>query len=651
MSQVDLSVVVVNYNVKHFLEQCLISVLRASKNLVVEVMVVDNHSLDGSVEMVKQKFPTVNLIASKKNLGFSKGNNLALKVAKGEFCLLLNPDTIVEEDTFEKVVQFMREQPDAGGLGVRMLDGKGRFLPESKRGLPTPEVAFYKMFGLSALFPKSQRFGKYHLSYLNEHKNHEVDVLSGAFMLLRKSVLDKIGLLDETFFMYGEDIDLSYRIQLAGYKNYYFSDTSIIHYKGESTKKTSVNYVFVFYRAMVIFAQKHFTKNSAQLFGLLINLAIYFRAGITLMLNFGRQGFLGLLDFAIAVSALLLTVFMYQNTTGISAPQELLLWMLPSYSFIWVISGFFAGAYDKPRIVRNYLKGIGVGLGLILIFYALLPEEYRFSRAVVLLGAGVVSITGVGVRYLLHLIGLFGFKLGSNQKKRFALVGSDAEINRVISLMQQTTIQPEFIAKVAHNEEDAKQEDFVGSVNQLREISSIFNIEEIVFCAEDVDTSTILEQMSQLDGAKIDFKIAPPESLFVIGSNSINTNGELYSVLNINAISKPKNQRVKRILDVLVALICVVFLPILIWFQSNKGRFVSNILAVVFAQKTWIGYHSQGGNLHDLPVIKSGVLSSAYTLGLTEQSAIAKSNVLYAKDYSPWNDLAILIRSWRLLGK
>lgn len=233
----ELSIIIVNYNVKYFLEQCLHSVLQASMNIDPEIFVVDNNSVDGSSQLIRKKFPEIHFIENKENVGFSRANNQAIRKAKGKYILLLNPDTIVEEDTFSKIIEFMDNHADAGGLGVKMIDGKGTFLPESKRGLPTPEVAFYKMFGISKLFPNSKKFGKYHLSYLKENEIHEVDVLAGAFMLLRKETLDKIGLLDETFFMYGEDIDLSYRITLGGYKNYYFPETTIIHYKGESTKK------------------------------------------------------------------------------------------------------------------------------------------------------------------------------------------------------------------------------------------------------------------------------------------------------------------------------------------------------------------------------------------------------------------------------
>ena len=235
--EIDISIIIVNYNVEYFLEQCLNSVMLAAKNVNCEVIVVDNNSSDGSNEMLNAKFPKVKVIQNSENVGFSKANNQGIKIGKGKYILLLNPDTVIDEQTLTKITERMNADDQIGGLGVRMVDGKGVFLPESKRGLPTPLVAFYKIFGLSSIFKKSKRFGRYHLSYLDEFEENEIDILSGAFMFMRKEVLDKIGLLDEAFFMYGEDIDLSYRIQKAGYKNLYFPQTTIIHYKGESTKK------------------------------------------------------------------------------------------------------------------------------------------------------------------------------------------------------------------------------------------------------------------------------------------------------------------------------------------------------------------------------------------------------------------------------
>ncbi len=270
-----LSIIIVNYNVKYYLEQCLDSVLKATVGMVVEIFVVDNHSSDGSVAYLKPKFPSIHFIENKNNAGFSKANNQAIANAQGKYILLLNPDTVLGEQVLLNTCRFMDEHPDAGGLGVKMIDGRGIFLPESKRGFPSPRNSFFKMFGLSKFFPYSPFFSQYHLRYLNENAVHDVDVLAGAFMLLRKTTLDKTGGLDERFFMYGEDIDLSYRIRLAGYKNYYVPE-KIIHYKGESTKK-DLRYVKIFYNAMILFYKKHY-PHYGFLYNGLIHLAIYFRA-------------------------------------------------------------------------------------------------------------------------------------------------------------------------------------------------------------------------------------------------------------------------------------------------------------------------------------------------------------------------------------
>ncbi|MCL2650568.1 MAG: glycosyltransferase family 2 protein [Candidatus Azobacteroides sp.] len=273
-----LSVIIVNYNVKYFLEQCLRSVLKASEYIDTEIFVVDNNSSDNSIPYLTNLFPEITFITNKNNPGFSKANNQAIELAKGEYILLLNPDTVIGEHSLFNVCRFMDEHPIAGALGVKMIDGCGNFLPESKRGFPSPWNSFCKISGLSKLFPKSSLFAKYHLRYLNENEIHEVDVLAGAFMLLRKTVLDKIGLLDDSFFMYGEDIDLSYRITSGGYKNYYFPEP-IIHYKGESTKK-DVRYVKTFYQAMIIFFQKHY-PGYQKLYAGFIYMAIYSTAGIS----------------------------------------------------------------------------------------------------------------------------------------------------------------------------------------------------------------------------------------------------------------------------------------------------------------------------------------------------------------------------------
>ena len=388
-----LSVVIVNYNVRHFLDQCLASVAKAVQAMEAEVFVVDNNSVDGSVEMVAGKYPWVHLIANKENTGFSKANNQAMRIAKGQYILLLNPDTVVEEDTFHKCVQFMGAHPDAGGLGVKMIDGKGNFLPESKRGLPSPAVAFYKIFGLSALFPKSRVFGKYHLGYLDKNKTHEVEVLAGAFMMMRKETLDRVGLLDETFFMYGEDIDLSYRITQGGYKNYYFPEARIIHYKGESTKKSSVNYVIVFYKAMIIFASKHFSHGNARLFSFLINIAIYLRAGVAILHRFMSRIALPAIDGMVFFAGMyFLTGYWETKVKVLNYPPVFLSLVVPAYVLIWLFSIYLSGGYDRPLRIIKSVRGIATGTVFILVVYALLSEEYRFSRALIIIGTAWSSL-------------------------------------------------------------------------------------------------------------------------------------------------------------------------------------------------------------------------------------------------------------------
>ena len=291
-----LSVVIVSYNVSHYLLQCLDSLQRALRGIDGEVIVVDNHSRDNSVALVHQAHPEVKVIENLHNLGFSKANNIALRHAKGEYALLLNPDTIVADNTIRDCIAFLDLHPDAGAAGVMMLNADGTVAPESRRGVPTPLTSFYKLSGLCRMFPRSPRFGRYYLGHLPWQTPQQIDIVSGAFCMLRRSVLDKVGLLDEDYFMYGEDIDLSYRILKQGATNWYLP-YPILHYKGESTQKSSFRYVHVFYQAMLIFFRKHFSH-----LGLLVTLpiktAIWFKALVALvaMLTNRMRRSLGFVD-------------------------------------------------------------------------------------------------------------------------------------------------------------------------------------------------------------------------------------------------------------------------------------------------------------------------------------------------------------------
>ena len=276
-----LSVIIVSYNVRYYLDQCLRSVQQAVQGLEAEVIVVDNASQDDSVRFLSAVFPWVTFIPVQENLGFAKANNMAIRKSKGEYVLLLNPDTLVGEEVLRDAVQFMETHPRSGGVGVRMLRTDGEDALESRRGVPTPMTSFYKMVGLCARYPSHRLFGKYYMGYLPWDKPSRIEIISGAFCMLRRRALDEIGLLDEDFFMYGEDIDLSFRLLQGGWENWYLP-LKILHYKGESTQKTNFRYVHVFYEAMFIFIRKHYGHLSFFL-SFPIRIGIYMKAGWALL--------------------------------------------------------------------------------------------------------------------------------------------------------------------------------------------------------------------------------------------------------------------------------------------------------------------------------------------------------------------------------
>lgn len=640
----DLSVVIVNYNVTYFLEQCLNAVLAASKTLKVQVFVVDNNSVDGSVEMVQTKFPNINLIANKDNVGFSRANNQALAISDARYLLLLNPDTVVEEDTFSKVVSFMDEHPDAGGLGVRMVDGKGRFLPESKRGLPTPMVAFYKIFGLSKIFPKSKRFGRYNLGFLSEFDINEVDVLSGAFMLMRKETLEKVGLLDETFFMYGEDIDLSYRIQQGGYKNYYFPETKIIHYKGESTKKSSVNYVFIFYKAMVIFAKKHFSQNNAKLFSFAIHLAIYMRASLSIIRRFIERISFPAADLAVSLSGLYFLADRW-ILLDIKFPDFVWHWIIPSYAAIWMLSALVFGIYDKGSRHRLIFKSVFFGTIFILTVYALLPKDWQFSRLYILLGSLLYIGSYFVVRFFFELLFKGHFGLTKLPKKRFAIIGDKTEYQRIKQLLENTYPQIDSIFGISNTE---KFEGSIGNMNQLNEIVSIHGINEVIFSAKSLSSSEIIHWMTQTAGQDLEFKIAQPDTSFLIGSNSIDRAGELY-VLNFNSLSHPENKRVKRLIDVVFSLLFICTLPFHVWIFEQRKKLVHQLFAVLIGTKTFVGYTDKETVTKSKQ--KQSLIGPFDHLHLSSKEDRERFFLIYSRDYTPLFDIRSIIRNFRSLDR
>lgn len=650
MEPVKLSVVIVNYNVVHFLEQCLKSVFKAMEGISGEVFVVDNFSVDGSVEMVREKFPQVHLIANRDNTGFSKANNQAIRVSRGEYVLLLNPDTVVEEDTFSTCISFMDAHREAGACGVKLIDGKGNFLPESKRGLPTPEVAFYKIFGFSKFFPRSKRFGKYHLGYLDAEQTHSIEVLSGAFMFIRKEALDKAGLLDEAFFMYGEDIDLSYRITQAGYKIYYHPRTRTIHYRGESTKKSSLNYVFIFYQAMIIFARKHFSPERARLFSILIQLAVYLRAGLSVLKRLGRSLVLPLLDIALLFGGLLVLKDYWAHKSGIFYPYTFLWVAVPLYVAVWVACMWIYGAYERPYRLARVFRGVFTGTVIILAVYALLPEHLRFSRFLTVVGSGWAVIAAALIRSLVNL-GLYRTLYPEHlEQKRILVIGSKEEGLRVQQLIHQSPVKTAYLGFIDPRPGEQIDATFAGNLSRLKEMVEVFGINELIFCGKDLSSGEIMTHMMRINHPELEYKIAPPESLFIIGSNSIQTSGELYAI-GLNAVNKPENKRKKRTLDVLVSLVLLVISPLSLLCKQPAGA-MQNAWSCLAGRMTWVGYIPEF--VHpSLPKLKHGVLNpfDLYPDFRNDAQTGLQRNILYAKDYRMMNDFLLIIKSFRLLGR
>ena len=643
----DLTVIIVNYNVVYFLEQCLNSVRAASKNLKIETFVVDNNSVDGSVEMVKERFPDVKLIENKINTGFSKANNQAIELADSRYVLLLNPDTVVEEDTFEKTIAFMDENVDAGGLGVRMIDGKGKFLPESKRGFPSPSVAFFKIFGLSKILPKSRLFGKYHLGYLSEFDTNEIDVLSGAFMLMRKETLDKVGHLDETFFMYGEDIDLSYRIKLGGYKNYYFPKTKIIHYKGESTKKSSVNYVFVFYKAMIIFAKKHFSDKNARLFSFAINLAIYFRASVAILNRFLKKISLPFFDYVFSLGGMFVLANRWAQH-DIHFPNRAYFISFPIYVFIWLTCNILIGLYDKNSNRNLVWRGTLLGTALILIIYALLPKEWQFSRLFTIVGSLLFICQYYLSRITINLFKNNRLGLPATPKKRFAIVGSEEEFHRIEHLLSETYPNIESIIAVSVENQFPLAK---GNFNQIKEIISIHKINELIFCAKNLTAKEIITGMSTIEDDDVEFKIAQPDTTYLIGSNSIDSSGDLY-ILNFNNLNRPENVRSKRLLDLGFSIAFLIFSPILIWSYKNKKKFIDNLIEILFGKKSFVGYLRSENQINKvLPRIKTGILKPYNPSSNLNEDLLERLNLMYAKNFSILLDFQVIVNNWRKLDE
>ena len=614
-----------------------------------ELIVVDNDSRDNSLEYLEPKFPTVHFIANKENLGFAKACNQGMKLAKGAQVLFLNPDTILPEDCLKKCLDFMSSHPDAGALGIKMLDGSGRFLPESKRAFPSPWTSLFKLFGLSRVFPKSKIFSRYHLGHLDKNTNNKVDVLAGAFMLVRKEALEKTGGFDERFFMYGEDVDLSYRIQESGYSNYYFAESSILHFKGESTRRGSLNYVRMFYKAMSVFVRKHYGGSRAGLFNFFIHFAIWFRAALSAVGNFIRKIGLPLIDAAlILLSFWLVKNFWNDYVRPDTNYENRLLWIsFPAFTLVFLLTSYYAGLYDRWYRRTELIRSTTISIVVLLASYALLPENLRFSRAIILFGALLALILIALLRWILVRVHVLNSIKQKEELFNTVVVGSSEEYLALMKLLRTANMDNKVIGRVKVDETNGNT---IGKLEDIKLLAEQVSFREVIYCQGKLSFSEIIDNIQQLPGG-MGIKIHSAGSESIVGSESRDLSGESVSNETRYQLSDPYNRRVKRLIDFSFSLLMLLTSPVQVFLVKRPFSFFAHCLSVMFGFRTWIGY---AGAAQGLPVLRRSIITanglrSSVTQQLSSES-LAMLDEWYARDYDPMDDLKLLLKSYRRSG-
>lgn len=646
-----LSVIIVNYNVKYFLEVCLHSVMRAAKGYDAEIIVVDNNSHDGSNEMIRERFPSVILIENKDNKGFSKANNQGVAWSSGEYILFLNPDTVMPEDFFQKTIAYLDTHPKAGALGPRLIDGKGLFAPDSKKSFPSLSVAIFKTTGINKIFSKSPYFNKYYAVHIGEHQLAPVEVLSGCCMLVRRHVIDEIGgAFDEDYFMYCEDVDLSYRIQKAGYQNIYFPEATLIHYKGESTRKATLSYVRIFNEALATFVRKHYSKQKASLFTLFINVGIVLRAILGAAKQILKVLRMPLFD---ALVLLLTLWFMKEfwvgqvkNISPIS--MSLVYATFPVYIVLWIVSLYLNGAYDQPYRALRVVRGMLTGTIFILAYYGLLQAGMRYSRAIIVLSGFSGTVLLLGLHELLYRLGIFKFIPYDTLPKKAVIVADEKNYLQTAATLQRVHYAPELAGRIHADKIDVHHS--LGGLPEMKQLLYTAGIDEVIFCVNGLSYQEILTQMEYCGGA-YDYKIHLPGSQSFVGSNSSHTAGDLYTMdlrYNLNSFAQQRN---KRVFDIVATIFLLLFLPFSFFLVKNAGKAFNNCIQVLMGKKTWIGYAPTNAPAH-LPKIRESILPSYFIQeGYEPSDAIReKMNKAYAQNYTPGADITLLIKNYKFLG-
>lgn len=643
------SVIIVNYNVRYFLEVCLHSVLRAGQGMAVEVIVVDNNSTDDSMQMVREKFPAVICIENKDNRGFSKANNQGVAIATGEYILFLNPDTVMPEAFLQKTVAYMDAHPEAGALGPRLIDGKGVFAPDGKKSFPTLSVAIFKTTGINKLFPRSPYFNKYYAVHVGERETASVEVLSGCCMLVRRRVIDEVGgAFDEDYFMYCEDVDLAYRIQMGGYQNIYYPEVSLIHYKGESTRKSTLSYVRIFNEALATFVRKHYGKKQAGIFILFINAGIILRAILGAVKSVFKILRMPLFDALVLLGTLLLmSEFWVRQVKGVKPlPLNYMLATFPAYIFLWVGALYLNSAYDPPYRALRIVRGMLIGSVFNLAYYGLLGPELRYSRVLILISGLVGAVALLGLHELLYRLGIFKFIPYEKMTRKAVIVAEPHEYADTAATLQQVNYAPEVEGRISPgNEAEA-----LGTMAAMKPLLYTGSINEVIFCMNSLRYEDMFRKMEEC-GPDYEYKIHLPGTQSFVGSNSSHTSGDLYTAdlrYNLAAFAQQRN---KRVVDIFSTLSLLLLAPIMLFRVKNPARFFSRCLQVLIGRKTWIGYPAVPGTAH-LPRIKPSVLPP-YNLieGFTPPAHVQQQlwNE-YAQQYQPSTDVNLLWKNFRWIG-
>jgi O-antigen biosynthesis protein len=652
-----ISVVIVNYNVRDLLESCLHSVVSALEAVPGEILVVDNASDDGSADMVRQKFPGAVLIESDRNLGFARANNLALARARGAYLLLLNPDTLVQEDTLQTMLSFFETHPATGMAGCKILTPDGSLEPACRRSFPSPWVAFTKLAGLGTLFRRSRIFARYNLTYLDEDATYEVDAISGSFMLLRREVYAQIGGLDESYFMYGEDLDWCYRVQKAGWRIHYVHATKIVHYGGESTRRSSIDAQAVFYEAMELFVKKNLHPPAP--------LALLITLGIRLRLLLSRSAPLLRRVAPVAADALLAVLALAvaelaKNGALFHFPARAYPTMYVAMTASILIGLLGAGAYTHRD--NALLRGMAGTLASFLFLSSLTYffKDYAFSRFVVLLASGIAGVLITARRaaetFLLPqrrtsvITGRPTLLVGLNEQALSILDRLrqfDASIYRIVGIIDVTN---------RHLGEKFHGVPVIGSVENIAKVIPERGITDVIFAPDVLAYADILSIINRTKGHPVQYRVVPKSMEFIVGKSGVD---QLSSVPLIDVdynLLRLRNRAAKRALDVAVALSGLIpFAPFVFLLSAPRTelrcsfrRFIRALPAVLSGRMSLVGLPEGMSTLRSGVYLGktgiTGLIQLRHPDELHEEERI-KLAIQYARNHSVFLDVEILIRT------